>query len=362
MVTSAYIHIPFCKSKCRYCSFVSYPDLSFKEQYLKSLNEEINYYYKQEPLKTLYIGGGTPSVLKPEEIAGIVNLFSFAANPEITVELNPETLIPEYFKVLKNAGVNRISLGCQTFNDEILKLTARRHNSQQVKDVVKAAQECGFDNINLDFIYGLPSQSMSDFINDLNTALTLGVSHISLYGLKIEDGCYFYSNPPENLPDEDMQADMYLKAIEILENAGFNHYEISNFAKDDYYSRHNLNYWDNAQYYGFGIAAHGYVGGVRYSNFTDFENYFKNPLEHAIRHEVSLYEKLEEEIFLGFRRMNGLSIEYINKKFNIDFEKKYAAILEKYEKYGYLIKTQNGYKLSNEGILISNSILAEFLN
>lgn len=362
MVKSAYIHIPFCKSKCNYCSFVSYPDLDLKERYLSALKKEIDFYYEKENLSTLYLGGGTPSILSVEDIDSIVNLFSFDTAPEITVELNPENLDEAYFKGLKGAGVNRISIGCQTFNDEILKYIARRHDSSQVKNAVKAAQNCGFDNINLDFIYGLPSQSPDDFVSDLNIAVSLGVQHISLYGLKIEKGCYFYTHKPENLPDEDMQADMYLKAIEILEPFGFKHYEISNFAKNDFSSRHNLNYWDNNYYYGFGMAAHGYVNDKRYANSKNFENYFENPFRHAEEHVVSLQEKLEEEIFLGFRKMDGLDINNINHKFGINFENKYSDILAKYTEYGYLLKTLSGYKLSNEGILISNTILSEFLN
>lgn len=359
MVKNAYVHIPFCKSKCRYCSFVSYPAFEKKEQYLKSLYQEIDYFYKNELLDTLYIGGGTPSVLSVNEVESIVSCFNFEEHTEITIELNPETLTYEYFAGLKKIGINRISLGCQTFDDEILKLIGRRHSSEQVKTAVKNAQNAGFDNISLDFIYGLPTQSIDCFVLDLKTAVDLGVEHISLYGLKIDDGCYFYEHLPANLPDEDMQADMYIKAIETL--CDFEHYEISNFCKKGYHSRHNLNYWNNNTYYGFGIAAHGYVEGIRYSNFCDFENYFKNPLHHAASHQLNLQEKLEEEIFLGFRRMKGINFQDINTKYNIDFEKKYSKILEKYLSGGFLEKDDYGVKLTLPGVLVSNVILSEFL-
>lgn len=361
MVKNAYVHVPFCKSKCNYCSFVSFPNLDLKCSYLTALRNEILHFYNMEKLNTLYIGGGTPSLLVPDEVKNIVSMFLFENNAEITIELNPETLTLDYLKLIKTAGINRISIGCQTFDDSILKIIGRRHNAEQVSRSVKFAQTAGFDNISLDFIYGLPYQTIEGFENDLKTAVSLGVKHISLYGLKIDEGCYFYKNYPENLPDEDMQADMYMKAIEILGASGFEHYEISNFARKDFYSRHNLNYWDNNSYYGFGIGAHGYDGFTRYYNFSDFENYFENPLVHANEHILSNQEQLEEEIFLGFRRMSGINTGMINKKFDIDFDKKYSKIIEKYVSGGFISKTQVGYKLTDEGILVSNVVLSEFL-
>lgn len=361
MVKNAYIHIPFCKSKCKYCSFVSYPALELKEQYLDALEKEIKCFYEKEFLNTLYIGGGTPSVLDVLEIEKIIENFNFEQNAEITVELNPETLTVEYFQGLKECRVNRISLGCQTFDDKILKIIGRRHNASQVIDAVTYAQQAGFENISLDFIYGLPAQTIQGFMDDLQKAVTLGVKHISLYGLKIDEGCWFYDNCPSQLPDNDVQADMYLKAIETLTDAGYEHYEISNFAKSGFQSRHNLNYWDNNTYYGFGISAHGYKDCVRYSNYEDFESYFKSPNIHNLAHRVSREEQLEEEIFLGFRKMSGINIDNINKEFNIDFEVKYRKILQKYIATNHLIKTGTGYKLSEEGILVSNVILADFI-
>lgn len=361
MVKNAYVHIPFCKSKCKYCSFVSYPTLELKEQYLDALEKEIKYFYENEFLNTLYIGGGTPSVLDVIDIKKIIDNFNFEQNAEITIELNPETLTAEYLQGLRECGVNRISLGCQTFDDKILKIIGRRHNASQVVDAVHYAKMAGFENISLDFIYGLPAQTIQGFVDDLQKAVTLGVKHISLYGLKIDEGCWFYDNYPSQLPDNDVQADMYLKAIETLKCAGYEHYEISNFAKSGFQSCHNLNYWDNNTYYGFGIAAHGYKDGVRYSNYEDFESYFNSPLIHNLTHIVSREEQLEEEIFLGFRKMSGINIANINKKFNIDFEVKYEKILQKYINTKHLVKTETSYKLSDEGILVSNVILADFI-
>ena len=354
MVNSAYIHIPFCKSKCKYCSFVSYPKLELKEHYIKALIKEINKKYMGEPLKTLYFGGGTPSLLTIHEFKTLLELFNYTKSPEITAELNPETLTQDYLNGLKAIGINRISLGCQTFNDDILKIIGRRHTSAQTVSAIKFAKNAGFNNISVDFIYGLPGQTKAMFINDLRYATTFDIQHISLYGLKIDECCYFYSHTPENLGDEDMQAEMYLSALEVLQN--FTHYEISNFGKP---SIHNLNYWNNRNYYGFGAAAHGYVKNIRYSNPKNLDDYIKNPTKHLIENVLTQQQQLEEEIFLGFRKIIGINVKQINKKFNINFDKKYKKIIEKYHKF--IKQTQNGYALNTEGILISNVILSEFL-
>ncbi len=361
MVRNVYIHIPFCRQKCRYCSFISYPKLSCRQDYIKALISEVRYNYKNELLETLYFGGGTPSLLDGSEFSQIIKLFNISSNTELTCEINPENITPKYLNDLRHVGINRLSIGCQTFNDNILNIIGRRHSSTQVKYVVQAAQQEGFNNLSLDFIYGLPNQNINDFLNDLKIAVDLGVPHISLYGLKIEEGCYFYLHRPDGLPDEGVQAQMYLKAIDFLESHGFNHYEISNFAKKGYESKHNLNYWRNNSYYGFGAAAHGYIGNTRYSNFENLEEYISNPLIHANEHILSTREILEEEIFLGFRKMDGINVRSVNEKFSINFDWEYKKIIDKYISYGYLIKTSAGYKLTNNGILVSNFILADFL-
>lgn len=356
MVANVYIHIPFCKSKCKYCSFISYPQIELKEKYINTLQTEIKTRYKGEKLSTLYFGGGTPSILTTNEFQNLISLFNTDESTEITAELNPETITLDYLKQLK---VNRLSFGCQTFDDSILKLIGRRHGAQDVENAVKSAQQAGFKNISLDFIYGLPTQTIDGFRQDLQHAISLGIQHISLYGLKIDENCYFYNHPPNNLPDEDTQADMYLAAIETLKD--FEHYEISNFAKKNFHSRHNLNYWENNSYYGFGVAAHGYENNTRYFNTSSVDEYISNPTTHKSEHKLSKQERLEEEIFLGFRKMSGINVKKINQKFNIDFFKKYEKVLDKYLSYKYLSETNDGFKLTTNGILISNVILSEFL-
>ena len=366
MPKNVYIHIPFCKSKCHYCSFVSYTNLELKREYLKALGFEINSLYANEPLDTLYFGGGTPSLLEYQEFESLINYFKITSSTEITAELNPDGMASnglsfEYLHNLRKVGINRISLGAQTFDDNILKLINRRHNSEQIIMGVKNAQDAEFDNISLDFIYGLPNQTTEMFLEDLNIAVNLGITHISLYGLSIEDGCYFYKNPPKNIADDDKQADMYLSAIKLLASNGFEHYEISNFCKNNYESKHNLNYWNNAQYYGFGVGAHGYLNGIRYGNKIIIKDYIKNPMERNEERIETEQDKLEEEIFLGLRKMSGIDTNIINSKYGIDFEEKYDNIIRKYENLKLIEKTNIGYKLTQEGILVSNTIFAEFL-
>ena len=363
--TSAYIHIPFCRGKCNYCSFISGISLDKKTGYIYSLLKEIDYYYQGEELKTLYIGGGTPSLLEVDELYKIINKFNYNTNTEITIEVNPNDITEDFAVVLKTLGINRVSMGAQSFDDKTLKLIGRRHTSSEIYESVNILKNAGFENISLDLIYGLPNQTLDMFRQDLKKVISLGVKHISLYGLKIDEGCYFYSNMPENLPNEDIQADMYLMAGEITNKNGYEHYEISNYSKPNYNSKHNTNYWKCGQYYGFGLSAHGYVDGIRYSNPTDIEKYMQNPTSREYGKFITKKEKLEERIFLGLRLYKGINIDDINNEFKIDFDEKYKNILEKYLLSGHLVKTDIGYRLSDSvetnGFLLSNIILSDFM-
>ncbi len=358
---SAYIHIPFCKSKCFYCAFTSTCNLNLETGYVISLLKDIDTNYQGNKLKTLYIGGGTPSILPLKHVQKIMNKFDLFEDEEVTFELNPENATEEYLKGLLDLGINRLSIGIQTFDDNILKIINRTHDSKKAIETVKLAQEVGFKNISVDLIYGLPTQTLEGFREDLKTAKDLGIQHISLYGLKIEENSVFGEKTPANLPDDDLQADMYLLAIEELKD--FSHYEISNFAKaEEFQSKHNLTYWDNAEYYGFGCSAHGYQDGIRYANSFDIHKYIENPLLRDFGHTETPKEKLEEEIFLGFRRAKGIDTELINNKYNINFDEKYSEPLKQYLETGHIVKTENGYNLSNQGFLISTVILADFLD
>lgn len=358
---SAYIHIPFCKSKCFYCAFTSTCNLNVETGYVISLLKDIDTNYQGNSLKTLYIGGGTPSILPIKHVQKIMNKFNLQENAEVTFEINPENATEEYLKNILQLGINRISIGIQTFDDSILKIINRNHSSEKAIETINLAQKVGFKNISIDLIYGLPTQTLDGFKNDLETAIKLDIQHISLYGLKIEENSVFGKKTPKNLPDDDLQADMYLLAIKTLKD--FTHYEISNFAKSEIFqSKHNLTYWNNDEYYAFGCSAHGYQNGIRYANSFDIHKYIKNPLLRDFGHTETQKEKLEEEIFLGFRRACGIDINNINNKYNIDFNEKYSKPLKQYLETGHVIKTKNGYKLSDKGFLISTVILADFLD
>ena len=357
---SAYIHIPFCKSKCYYCAFVSTCNLNLQKGYLIALLKDIDTNYADNKLDTLYFGGGTPSTMPIQFVKKIINKFPFEKNAEITFELNPEDADKNYLEELHNLGINRLSIGAQSFNNDILKKINRRHDAQAIINAINLAKNIGFNNISVDFIYGLPNQTIEDFTSDLKHAIKMGIPHISLYGLKIEEKSVFNIKKPENLPDDDMQAEMYLSAIDTLKE--YCHYEISNFAvQPEFKSKHNLVYWKNKEYYGFGCAAHGYENGIRYANSFDIHKYIENPLLRDFGHTETEKEKLEEEIFLGFRLSEGIDVQNINSKYTINFDKKYSQILEKYLATGHILETKNGYKLSNKGFLISNIILSEFI-
>ena len=360
MVEFAYIHIPFCRQKCKYCAFTSFVNLNLIDKYIDALCQEIEYFYQKEPLKTIYFGGGTPSLLSISQIEKVISKFNFQNNPEITLELNPESGNTEYLKELKAHGVNRLSIGCQTFNNEILSEIGRCHTTNESLQAIKNARIAGFNNISIDLMYGLPHQTIENLKNDLKIIKSNSIEHISTYGLKIEAKTYYSKYMPENLPDEELQAKMYEIIIDELKD--YTHYEISNFAKDNNYkSKHNLNYWNLNPYYGFGVSASGFVDNKRYKNTEIIKHYINNP--HEKEEELTMDENglLEEEIFLGFRKMDGINIRQINKKYGINFDKKYENIIKKYTETGHIIKTDNGYKLSLSGVLISNYILCDFL-
>ena len=373
MTKSAYIHIPFCKSKCKYCSFISYTKPDMITGYIYALLKDISDNYRGEELRTLYFGGGTPSLVPAELLGKVISKFKFQNEYELTVEVNPDDCTPEYLQALIKQGVNRLSIGSQTFDDNILKLIGRRHNSSDIIRTVEFAKNAGFENISVDLIYGLPTQTLEGLRQDLDKFLSLEIQHISTYGLKIEADSYWgkYYNKADNRlvvpnsdriylpPDDDTQADMYEGVNEILERNGFYRYEVSNFAKKGYESKHNLNYWNNNEYYGFGAAAHGYVDGVRFYNYSELEKYMAALSTHEYGKTLTEDEKLEEEIFLGFRKREGVNVNKIKEKFGIDFENKYKAILEKYS--DFIEKTPAGYALNLKGVLVSNMILADFI-
>ncbi|MCD7879348.1 MAG: radical SAM family heme chaperone HemW, partial [Candidatus Gastranaerophilales bacterium] len=359
MIKHAYIHIPFCLRKCKYCSFVSGEDIKNKEVYLDRLFYEIKNRYNKEKLQTLYIGGGTPSLLEGFEVEKIISKFYFEDNPEITIEVNPETVEQNKFIKYRSAGINRVSLGVQSFDSKILELIGRNHTKKDITNALELIKKAGFDNISIDLIYGLPSQTFEKLKFDLENVVLLDIQHISTYGLKIEPESFFGKNPPSNIPDNDIQADMYEYLCNFLKKNNFNHYEISNFSKSRFESGHNTAYWLNKEYYGFGLNASGYEKNIRYKNISKLGKYIENPLEKEEITVLSKQETMENEIFLGLRLKQGINIKDFDLKYSIDFRDKYNKILNKYQNF---INIDNGYcHLTESGFLISNVIMSEFI-
>lgn len=364
MIEHTYIHTPFCIRKCKYCSFVSGFDLKYKDLYVNSLINEIKQRYKNERQKTIYFGGGTPSLLEVNDFEQILSALNYNENScEITLEVNPETVEIQKFQNLKNLGFNRISLGIQTFNNAILKEIGRLHNTDLIYNSLEIIKDSGFKNISIDLMYGLSNQTLDLVKTDLKKAIELDINHISTYGLKIEDNSFYGRVAlPQNLPTEENQAEMFLYLCDFLTENGFNHYEISNFAKAGFESQHNNAYWLNKNYYGFGLAASGFENNVRYKNTANFKDYLENPLIKEEEDILCEKENMENEIFLALRLKNGVNIELLNKKYNINFEEKYKYIIKKYVELGLLEVKNNQCKLTKDGILLSNTIMSDFID
>ena len=354
---SIYIHIPFCKTICSYCDFCKfYYNEKWVDNYLIALKKEIKSKYKNEPINTIYIGGGTPTSLnikQLEKLLQLTKLFNFE-KIEFTVETNADLSLDKV-KLLKQYGVNRISIGVQTVNPKHLKFLNRNHTKEEVINLVNLLKQYDF-NVNVDLMYGMPNQTLKELEEDLDFILSLDVNHISTYSLIIEPHTKIYIDNVTNI-DEDLDYQMYQLINKKLKN--YVHYEISNFAKEGYYSKHNLVYWNNLEYYGFGIGASGYIDGVRYDNTRSYQNYIngKYILE---SHKLSKGEKIENEFILGFRKLEGINI--------LDFKTKYDMnildidIIKKLLKEGKL-SVDNGYlKINPKYIYISNTILVNFID
>ncbi len=354
---SIYIHIPFCKTICSYCDFCKfYYNEKWVDNYLIALEKEIKSKYKNEPINTIYIGGGTPTSLnikQLEKLLKLTKLFNFE-KIEFTVETNADLSLDKV-KLLKQYGVNRISIGVQTVNPKHLKFLNRNHTKEEVINLVNLLKQYDF-NVNVDLMYGMPNQTLKELEEDLDFILSLDVNHISAYSLIIEPHTKIYIDNVTNI-DEDLDYQMYQLINKKLKN--YVHYEISNFAKDDYYSKHNLVYWNNLEYYGFGIGASGYIDGVRYDNTRSYQNYLNgNYLFES--HKLSKKEKIENEFILGFRKLEGINILEFKAKYDMNVLD--IGIVKKLLKEGKL-SVDNGYlKINPKYIYISNTILVNFID
>lgn len=362
-----YIHIPFCAHKCNYCAFNS--KVSNDEEisaYVDALILEIksNPYSLTPNPYSLYFGGGTPTLLKISQLEKILDALKISDAAEITIEANPGTVDENYLKNLRELGFNRLSLGVQSFNDDLLKILGRIHDSKTALETIQTAKKF-FDNVSVDLMYGLPRQTLADVQAAVKIAVAQDVQHISIYGLEIEDGTNFgkqYAAGKLILPDD---GEMYDYITETLPRLGFRRYEISNFAKKNFESRHNLGYWTGKKYFGYGAGAHSYNGKTRTSNICDVATYIKK-----IRagESVSLLEEIvsqkaamEEFCFLGLRTAEGLSVEKFYKNFGADIFKVYGAVIEKNLKLGLLKISGGRIFLTPRGMKFGNIVFADFL-
>ncbi|MGN0399483.1 MAG: radical SAM family heme chaperone HemW [Blautia sp.] len=371
-----YLHIPFCVKKCGYCDFLSYGgNEEAKEVYVQALIREIKSYKEfgsSYKVSTVFMGGGTPSCMEPGQIGRIFDAvqetFNLEKSPEISIEVNPGTVTSEKLLEYKEAGVNRLSIGLQSADNENLKLLGRIHTWEEFLESYELVRKAGFDNVNVDLISSLPGQTIEKWEKDLKTTAKLGTEHLSVYQLILEEGTPFYEkygNHPELLPDEEESRKIYEMTEEILADYGFLPYEISNYAKEGKACRHNLRYWERGDYLGLGLGAASLVRNIRMNNTRDMKTYLeKCGAPKTMRTDVQFLEEpqqMEEFMFLGLRKTSGISKKEFYRTFGRDIEMVYEKTLETFLGQGLLVEKKGRIFLSKEGILVSNQILSEFL-
>ena len=360
MTTSAYIHIPFCDHICTYCDFCkrySYPNVVNK--YLDALEKDIKDNYNGELLKTIYIGGGTPSSLNIYELTKlmkIVKLLKLDHECEFTFECNPENINEDKLILLKENGVNRISLGVESTNPKYLNYLGRKHDFEMVKEKVNLIKKY-ITNINVDLIYALPNESINDLKKDLQNIVNLNVNHVSTYSLEIHDNTILGIKKTKSITEE-LDSEMYKVICDYLSDNNFNHYEVSNFCKDNTYSRHNMVYWENREYYGFGLGASGYVNNIRYDNTRSMYKYV-NGKRLLNSERLEKQDMISYELILGFRLINGINKKEFKGKYNVELIDQYN--IKELIKQGLLIDDGLNIKVSYDKIYIENSILENFV-
>ncbi|MBQ4522595.1 MAG: oxygen-independent coproporphyrinogen III oxidase [Lachnospiraceae bacterium] len=366
---SLYLHIPFCVRKCHYCDFLSIATSKEKRKtYLQSLAAQIRQtdFEQYEPY-TIFFGGGTPSLLEPEELLYLKRELErkkmWQGAEEITIECNPDSITKEKLKTYRNIGINRLSIGLQSTHTEELKLLGRIHDYENFLEKYKMARQEGFDNINIDLMSAIPKQTVTSYINGLNKIMDLNPEHISSYSLIIEENTRFYENQEiiKLLPNEEDEREMYHRTKELLEQNGYERYEISNYAKPGKECRHNLVYWELGEYFGLGLGASSYVKEMRYKNHDSFEKYEKQPNQKIEIEKVGKQQKMEEFIFLGLRKIKGISKETFHRLFEISIEEVYGEVIKKYEASDFLESSEEWVRFTSKGLDVSNQILSEFL-
>ena len=370
-----YIHVPFCRKKCLYCDFYSVcRSAEFETPYAEALIAQMKRWKsktRKHIVDTIYIGGGTPSLLKSETLGEIFRAirsnFRVHSGAEITIEANPGTVTGEKLAFYRELGINRLSMGMQSANDVELRMLGRSHTFDDFRSAYYIARMEGFENISADILYGLPTQTKMGFIDSLKKLIELAPDHISVYGLKVEDNTPLakLDELKEKIPDDEVQAEMYLSAVAMLAKAGYEQYEVSNFARPSRTCRHNVRYWIGESYLGFGPAASSFFGNTRFTCERDLQKYIENAGDESrmlSEYNILTPHELENEyVMLRFRMADGIDVrDYINR-YGLNFDTRYGAKMEQYIAKEYIVPTRSGYRLSPKGMLVSNTILSDLL-
>ncbi len=363
-----YVHIPFCAKKCKYCDFISFVNSeSFFDKYIDELLAEAKEYANSK-INTVFIGGGTPSLLSSKQlerlIFGIASTFDLSLGCEATIEINPKTLNEEKLLTLKNSFINRLSIGVQSFCDEELKTIGRIHDAKTAYNTVELVKSYGFDNFNLDIMLNLPNQTEQTLKNTLEKAISLNPTHLSCYSLILEENTPLYNEYKKGIytkTSDEYDRDLYYFVKNYLREHGYEQYEISNFAKPGFLSKHNLKYWNCDEYIGIGVAAHSYNNGVRYSNTSDLLEYLNGNYHHEDKTILSEEDKIVEYIIMRLRLCDGICEKEFCKKFKKDFYSLYKNTIDKFIKSGLMTHENDAYKLTERGMDVSNSIMCEFV-
>ncbi|MDE5413860.1 radical SAM family heme chaperone HemW [Alkalihalobacterium chitinilyticum] len=377
MPTAIYVHIPFCEHICHYCDFNKvFLQGQPVDEYVQALDIELADAadkYFTEPIQTIYIGGGTPTALSAKQLEKVLASLHkhFTLNDSLkewTVEVNPGGVTDDQLNVLRDYGVNRLSIGVQTFDPFLLKKIGRTHQPEDIYKTIERARQKGFNNLTVDLMFGLPEQTMEAFDATLKKAFSLEIEHFSAYSLKVEEKTVFYNLLRKGklpLPTEDEEALMYERLIEQMNKHGYHQYEISNFAKSGYESKHNIIYWNNEEYFGIGAGAHGYINGVRYANIGPVQKYIQSISEKKQArfeaNELSEKERMEEEMFMGLRMLDGVSKQKFYERYGIQLTEMYQKQIEQLAASQLIQVTPDRVKLTRKGVFLANEVFEQFL-
>ncbi|HPD59719.1 MAG TPA: radical SAM family heme chaperone HemW [Paludibacteraceae bacterium] len=369
-----YIHIPFCIQRCSYCNFFSVVSINLVNEVINAIIKELSIrkdYLKNEPVQTIYFGGGTPSLLTIQQIEKLLNTvytnFPVEQNAEITFEANPDDLTKNYLFDLKKVGINRLSIGIQSFDDDKLKILNRRHNATQAHEAVREAQKAGFSNISIDLIYGLPFQSLDEWETDLDKAFSLSIQHLSAYGLTFEEKTLLSKQKEKKIiepADEELMIKMYELLLEESSKKGFDAYEISNFSLPGFYSRHNSSYWNQTAYLGVGPSAHSYNGISRQWNVAAIQKYTEGILKNSSFYEqeiLSLEDRYNEYVLLGLRTKNGINIDALEQNFGTELKDFCLENIKTFIDNEKAYRCGSFLRLNTKGKLISDTIIAQLM-